>query len=137
MSKSIFELLSHAKFWGSNLVQASSRTPAERNLEVFRSSWERRELVGRLSLEDGEFVFRYAEEYRGEPISAFPRIDREYRSGHLWPFFSVRIPPLSRDDMQDEIRSRALDEKDTLKVLGSVAKTSVTNPYEFVLAGGC
>ena len=137
MSKSVFQLLSQAKFWGSSPVQASRETPGERKLEVFRSSSEGRELVGRLSLEDGQFVFRYVEEYQGEPISAFPKIDREYRSDHLWPFFSVRIPPLSRDDMRDEVKSQVLDEGDTLQILGSIAKTSVTNPYEFVLAGGC
>ena len=137
MSKSIFQLLNQAKFWGSSPVQASSETPAERKLEVFRCSPEGRELIGRLSLEDGQFVFRYVEEYRGEPVSAFPKIDREYRSEHLWPFFSVRIPPLSLDDMREEMKSRALDEGDTLQILGSIAKTSVTNPYEFVLAGGC
>ena len=93
-------------------------------------------MVGRLSLEDGKFVFRYVEEYCGEPISAFPRIDSEYRSEYLWPFFSVRIPPFSRDDVKKEVESRALDEKHTLEVLGSIAKMSVTNPYVFVLADG-
>lgn len=76
MSKNIFRVLRDARFWGSSPIQASRETPAERNLEVFRSSTEGQELVGRLSLEDGTFVFRYAEEYRGEPILAFPRIEK-------------------------------------------------------------
>ena len=39
--------------------------------------------------------------------------------------------------VQFEVKSRVLDEGDTLPSLGSIAKTSVTNPNEFVLAGGC
>ena len=68
-----------------------------------------------------------------EPISAFPRIDKEYRSECLWPFFAVRIPPMEREDVKEEITNRSLKEDQVIEILGSIARVSVTNLYEFRL----
>lgn len=136
MKRQFAELLSHLKTWGMNAVRAPSTTPVEQTLEIYRQSADENILVGRLFCEDGEFVFRYDSNYRGKPISAFPDIEHEYRSENLWPFFAVRIPPLDREDMRREIAKQSLREDQIIQILGSVAKVSVTNPYEFRLAGG-
>ena len=136
MKRQFSELLSHVKTWGMNAVRAPETTSVEQTLEIYRHSTDENYLVGRLSCEDGEFVFRYDSNYKGRPISAFPEIAHEYRSKQLWPFFAVRIPPLDREDMRREIASQSLREDGTIAILGSVAKVSVTNPYEFKLAGG-
>ncbi len=134
MKKSLMDLL-NPKVWGTNLFHASPG-PLGRSLEIYRQVPEGRYLVGRLSREQDEFVFRYDSDYRKEPISAFPEIGLEYRSQHLWPFFAVRIPPIDREDMRKEIAARSLEKDQIIEILGSVAKVSVTNPYEFKLAGG-
>ena len=136
MKKQFVELLNHVKTWGMNSVRAPSTRSEETTLEIYRQSTDENSLVGRLWCEDGEFVFRYDSDYRGKPISAFPEIEHEYRSEHLWPFFAVRIPPLDREDMRREIANRSLRDDHVIEILGSVAKVSVTNPYEFKLAGG-
>ena len=132
MKKGFMELL-NPKVWGINLFRASSGSLG-RSLEIYRQVPEGRYLVGRLSREQDEFVFRYDSDYRREPISAFPKIGQEYRSQHLWPFFAVRIPPIDREDMRKEISDRSLQEDQIIEILGSVAKVSVANPYEFELA---
>ena len=135
MKKSFVTLL-NPKVWGANLFHTSSDSPLGRSLEIYRQTPDGRYLVGRLSREQDEFVFRYDSGYGEEPISAFPQIDREYRSPHLWPFFAVRIPPIDREDMRKEILARSLEEDQIIEILGSVAKVSVANPYEFKLVDG-
>ena len=136
MKMQFVELLNHVKTWGVNSVRAPSTRSEKTTLEVYQQSTDESSLVGRLWCEDGEFVFRYDSDYRGKPISAFPDIEHEYRSEHLWPFFTVRIPPLDREDMRREMENRSLQNGHVIEILGSVAKVSVTNPYEFKLAGG-
>lgn len=136
MKRDIFDRLGLAKFWGIKRIRASSETPSESTLEVFRRFTEQPSLIGRLSWEQGEYVFRYEPSYGGTPISAFPNIEQVYRSKNLWPFFATRIPPLDREDMRKEINERKLGEDQTIEILGSVAKISAANPYEFKLAGG-
>lgn len=136
MKKQFVELLGHVKTWGMNTFHAPSTTSVVQTLEVYRMSTEENVLVGRLSCEDDEFVFRYDSNYRWKPISAFPDTAHEYRSKSLWPFFAIRIPPFDREDMRREIVNQSLREDQIIEILGSVAKVSVTNPYEFKLAGG-
>ena len=42
---------------------------------------------------------------------------------------------MDREDMQKEIEKRSLNENQIIEILGSVAKVSVTSPYEFKLVG--
>ena len=133
MKKDLFELLNQTKDWGMSLISASSTPPRGRALGVYHKTTGDVVLVGRLSCEQEEYVFRYDPSYVGEPISAFPMMDQEYRSRLLWPFFAIRIPPLNREDVREEIANRSLREDQILEVLGSVAKVSVANPYEFKL----
>lgn len=133
MKKDPLSLLHHAKHWGMKLIGAPSKTTKERTLEVYRNSSEGAFLVGRLSCEKGVYVFRYDQHYEGDPISAFPDMSGEHRSKHLWPFFSIRIPPFDRQDMREEIERLSLTEDQTIEILGSIARVSVSNPYEFRL----
>ena len=133
MKTEFFGFLNQTKDWGMNLVTASSTAPRERVLEVYRKTAIKLNLVGRLSRENGEFVFRYDPGYVGEPISAFSTMNQEYRSSHLWPFFAIRIPPLDREDMRKEITNRSLRKDQIIEILGSVAKISLSNPYGFKL----
>ena len=133
MKRDLVSLLSQAKDWGTNLFSTSSKTPIELTLEVYRKTPDEVVLVGRLSCEGDEYVFRYDTNYVEKPISAFPKLHQEYRSTHLWPFFAIRIPPLDREDMREEIAKRSLGEDQILEILGSLAKVSVANHYEFRL----
>ena len=134
MKRDLVSLLSQAKDWGASLFGTSSKTPKELTLEVCRTTPGEVVLVGRLSCEGDEYVFRYDTDYAQKPISAFPILHQEYRSTHLWPFFAIRIPPLDREDMREEIANRSLGEDQVLEILGSVAKVSVANRYEFRLS---
>ena len=134
MKRSFWDLLK-PNAWGTNLMQASADSSPERALSIYRHTPNESCLVGRLFREQEELVFRYADGFKLEPISAFPDKDKEYRSKALWPFFAVRIPPMDREDMQKQISSGSLEKDQVLEILGSVAKVSVTNPYEFKLDG--
>ena len=133
MTRDLVSLLAQAKEWGVSLFGVSSKTPKELTLEVYRKTPSEDVWVGRLLCEGDEYVFRYDPSYAGQPISAFPALNQEYRSTFLWPFFAIRIPPLDREDMREEIANRSLGEDQVLEILGSVAKVSVANPYEFKL----
>lgn len=134
MNKSFSEFLNIAKAWGTKLAHASPAGSEEHILGVYRQSADKLLLVGRLSSEQGEFVFRYDLEYKGEAISAFPDTAREYRSRDLWPFFAIRIPPFDRADMREAIKNQSLDKEHVIGILGHLARVSATNPYklEFV-----
>ncbi len=136
MRKSFFDLLDSARTWGTKRLHAPSTMPTESTLEVYLQSDGKPALVGCLSWEQGEYVFRYEPSYTGRPISAFPEVGQEYRSRYLWPFFATRIPPLDREDMRKAINDRKLNEDQTIEILGSIARLSTANPYEFRLAGG-
>jgi len=124
------------KVWGTS-PYASSTVPTERILEVYLDLPDgQRLLVGRLSQEQDEYVFRYDSDYKGNPISAFPRTTNEYRSEFLWPFFATRIPPFDRADMQKEIANQSLREDQVIEILGTIARVSATNPYKLKLADG-
>ena len=121
--------------------QASEEVPEGCLLVWRRDSANHRCRVGRLSKEHDKFVFRYEPGYSDEPIIGLPDVNREYRSEELWPFFSVRIPPLDREDMRGPVdrkrtqwkkKGRDLD-RDSLVQLGEFGKLSITNPYELEL----
>jgi HipA-like protein len=95
----------------------------------------KRILVGSLTEEGREYVFRYAESFKRQqeipPISAFPDVDEEYRSRQLWPFFSVRLPPLDRPDIEELLRERGLKKEDALALLAALARKPISTPFEF------
>ena len=127
-------LLGHVKEWGVGLVHASHDNTAKEMLEICRKLKGDFVVVGYLYKDNEHFVFRYASDYSGDPISSFPLVDQVYRSETLWPFFAVRIPPLDRADVRETMKKRALEGGQTIRVLHTVAEASPTNPYEFRLA---
>ena len=140
MREKIAEMLrNQSRFWGTHIFHAGRKTPSEQCLEIYRGmpDGHGRSLVGRLSQEKSEekseFVFRYDPGYHREPISAFPDLDKEYRSRELWPFFSARIPPIDREDMREAIAAFNIKSDQPIEILGKVARFSVTSPYEFQL----
>ena len=101
MREGLLDLIGQAREWGVNLFRAvppaaAAKEPAgEPALGVYCRTGADGVLVGRLSREGEEFVFRYDPGYTGKTISAFPVRKPEYRSKRLWPFFAVRIPRLT------------------------------------------
>ncbi len=133
MEKIVEMLRNQSQAWGIQIFQAGRETSPEQYLEIYIGTPDGRSLVGRLSQEEGKFVFRYDPAYHADPISAFSDLDKEYRSGELWPFFSVRIPPIDREDMREAIAARNIKSDQPIELLGKVANFSVTSPYEFQL----
>jgi HipA-like protein len=95
-------------------------------------------LIGTLSQQDGQFVFRYDPAFAASPdarpIPGFPVLDDEYWSRVLWPFFVVRIPPADRSDVRDALARRGLRPRQTLEVLGTLANRFIANTYRFDLS---
>ncbi len=90
-------------------------------------------VVGILSFKDGNWMFKYSNEYKEHglsPISGFPSIGKVYRSEDLWPFFSSRIPSLARQNIQDKIKKKGINENDYLELLRFFGKRTITNPFE-------
>jgi HipA-like protein len=122
--------------WGMPGAPAP-RGPSARVIHV-HGPWSggARVLVGQLSHEGQEWVFRYADSYRqGEnpPIAAFPYMQDEYRSTRLWPFFEVRLPPLDRDDVEAVLKHRGIDKSDMFTLLAVLGARIATSPYELEL----
>jgi HipA-like protein len=125
--------------WGMRLPTASRvREPRIRVFLDRAHEGKSDILVGMLSQEEGDFVFRYDPAYvqrsSARPISAFPDLQKEYRDKLLWPFFAARIPPLEREDVRAEIARSHLQPGDTIRMLGTLSMKTITNPYRFELA---
>jgi HipA-like protein len=127
--------------WGVSLPQASPEAVAAR-VHVYspvEGPQHELRLIGVLSQEEGSFVFRYDPSFvaspEAEPILAFPDLRAEYRSRELWPFFAVRIPPADRKDVRDALTRMHLRPEQTLEILGTLAKRSISNAYRFDLVG--
>lgn len=94
-------------------------------------------LIGTLTRESDGFWFRYSQEFREHPcvlpLWGFRDPHRDYHSKRLWPFFSTRIPPLGREDVQQALRHQNIDPTDTLQVLGKLCRFCVTNPFRLEL----
>lgn len=122
--------------WGILLPRATS-SPGPR-VSVLAPFGRGMRLVGTLSQEGGEFVFKYDRQFvsaaDAEPIPGFPQLESDYRSRELWPFFAVRIPPASRTDVRDALKHHGLRRDQTLEVLGTLARRSISNPYQLDLA---
>lgn len=124
--------------WGTQLPRATNVTGTAA-VEVYLETRHGRVTLGTLSKEGQEFVFRYDPDFaHGEsskPISAFPDLEREYRTEELWPFFAVRVPPVERDDVREAMQRRHIPEKDILRLLAELSGRGVSSPYRFAMAG--
>lgn len=70
-----------------------------------------------------------AQEAGTRPLPGFPRLDREYRSQALWPFFALRIPPLARADVRARLKALGIDPGDEISLLGALGAVVATSPY--------
>jgi len=85
-------------------------------------------LIGTLTLDNGEWIFEYSEEFKRQrklpPLANFPSSDKIYQSKELWPFFASRIPSLNQLSSKQEKVEK--NEADLLKKYG---QRTITNPY--------
>jgi HipA-like protein len=139
MTRKLAAIRDEIDSWGMRLPTASRvREPMIRVFLDRAHEGKQDILVGILSQEEGDFVFRYDPGYGQlpgvRPISAFPELLKEYREKVLWPFFAARIPPLDREDVRAEIAKSHLQPNDTIRMLGTLSTKTITNPYRFELA---
>lgn len=134
--KGVLSSLLKSSAWGVGRSHSAERVTTGKRVQVFRRKpADPPELVGELSLEEGEYVFHYVPGYSGAPISAFPETTEHYRAKVLWPFFEVRIPPASRKDVQEVMEAEKIDGNDPFEMLAKLGRLSVANSYELRLAG--
>ncbi|HSS40482.1 MAG TPA: HipA N-terminal domain-containing protein [Polyangia bacterium] len=128
------------KTWGLSAEPPADRSSNPTGVDVVLNlTAEEPLLVGTLSSEGGEYVFRYSEPFKHRleipPIGAFPDRDTVYRSRELWPFFQVRLPPFDRPDVRRVLEERNLDQTDLMSVLPALGGRTVTSPYNLVPHG--
>ncbi len=90
-------------------------------------------VVGFLDFEDGEWCFKYSDSFKEQadvyyPIPGFPRLDKEYRSEFLWPFFKIRIPGLKQPVVKEILENEVIA-KDEVSLLKRFGFRSIANPY--------
>ena len=134
--KGILSSLLKSSAWGIGRPRSAERAATGKRVQVYRRKRaDPPELVGELSLDEGEYVFRYVPGYSGAPISAFPETTKRYRAEVLWPFFEIRIPPVSRKDVQEVMEAEKIDRNDAFEMLARLGRLSVANAYELRLVG--
>jgi hypothetical protein len=80
-----------------------------------------------------KFVFTYSDVFRESglpPIPGFPDVSQRYESPVLWPFFQVRLPPNTREDVARAIAEHRLDTENVFEMLRVLGRHSATSPYE-------
>ena len=90
-----------------------------------------------LSRDSDGWTMRYTEAFRRQnriaPLVPFPDVNKVYRSPVLWPFFSVRIPSISRPEVERTVREEQLDYDDVAAMLHRFGRKSVADPFELRL----
>lgn len=91
-------------------------------------------VVGYLKLEGSRWIFEYSDEFKEakgiQPLTNFPDINKTYVSEELWPFFSARIPSMSRSRVKNAARKQGIDENDLIGLLNRFGRKTITNPFE-------
>ena len=62
------------------------------------------------------------------------RLHAELDASIAGPFFAVRTPPAERSDVREALARHGLKREQTLEVLGTLAKRSISNPCRLALA---
>lgn len=91
--------------------------------------------IGRLKTENGEWIFRYSQEFKQQAsdfniLADFPNVDKEYRSKELWPMFVYRIPGLNQPRIQKIIKDENIDKNSEVDLLRRFGRKSINNPFE-------
>ena len=104
-----------------------------RSLQLLLKKGDERIPVGTLSQTNEGYVFRYSEEFQSldlPPLPGFPDTQKEYKSRMLWPFFQVRVPPSTREDVARVVRKENINPDDLLEMLRVLGGHVATSPYE-------
>lgn len=92
-------------------------------------------VIGYLSSKDGEWSFVYSDEFRAQDefhyIVGFPKLDEEYKSSELWPFFRIRIPGLKQPAIKEIVEKENIQNNE-YELLKRFGRKSISNPYELV-----
>jgi hypothetical protein len=87
----------------------------------------------RLGLVGGVWELEYTAQFKAQSrlllIVCFPDVGKVYRSGKLWPFFSVRIPSIARPEVQRTVHEEHLDYDDVAAMLRRFGRKSVSGPF--------
>lgn len=95
-------------------------------------------VVGTLHCENGEWEFKYTEEFKGlrnkyNHIAGFSNLDKVYHNETLWPFFQIRIPGLKQPAVKEILEKENINETNELELLKRFGKKTISNPYELDL----
>ena len=96
--------------------------------------------VGILHCEDGEWVFKYTDEFKKHTdeyklITGFPDVNKEYRKETLWPFFRIRIPGLKQPAVQEILEEEKIDKENEVAYVKRFGRKTIANTYELLLGG--
>ncbi len=84
-------------------------------------------LVGVLSYHDDIWHFAYSDDFKDQrnllPLINFPKLDKEYKSSQLWPFFASRIPSAAQRQTKQD------DNDDVISLLKKYGRKVVANPF--------
>ena len=90
-------------------------------------------LIGYLSFNGDEWIFKYSEEYKRNPIINpiidFPDKTKEYRNKLLWPFFAARIPAINQPFHHKKIKKAKIKKDNSVALLRLFGNATITNPY--------
>jgi len=121
--------------WGVPTTKAPSSGPKQSLQLVLESEAGERLLIGTLSVGLHRFVFTYSPEFRrsGMPVlPGFPDVDQTYESESLFPFFQLRIPPTTRDDVKRVLTEKAIRDDDVFEMLRVLGRRTAASPFTLV-----
>ena len=95
--------------------------------------------IGELWSEGSRFAFVYLPDFFNLNLKSIaglphPIRNKTYKNDELWPFFSLRIPDLKREDVQDLLRQRGLTESNQLELLAVLGRETINNPFSLAPA---
>jgi len=92
--------------------------------------------IGTLDYNAGKWLYQYSDEFKSSakirPLAGFPELNKIYISEELWPFFTSRIPSLSRERVRKVIDEEGIKENDLLALLDRFGRRTITNPFELL-----
>lgn len=112
-----------------------SNTP---QMETFNVFWKNYAIGNLYIIENKEYIFKYnlknvAQAKKEEGFShiiGFKNIHQEYKSEKLFPFFSSRIPPRNRHNIQDILQTLNMKEYNECELLRKTRGKLFTDKYE-------
>ena len=106
-------------------------------METFNVFWKKYAVGNLYITENQEYIFKYnlenVEKAKQEGFSyiiGFKNINEEYKSEKLFPFFSSRIPPKNRHNLQSILRDLNLEEYNENQLLRKTKGKLFTDRYE-------